>query len=38
MDLLFNKAIGGIGEEADEEVDEQSEPVLPKNISRPSQG
>ncbi|KAI2777773.1 general substrate transporter [Daldinia loculata] len=37
MDLLFNKAIGGIGEEADEEVDEQSEPVLPKNISRPSQ-
>ncbi|KAI0853641.1 general substrate transporter [Daldinia vernicosa] len=36
MDLLFNKAIGGIGEEADE-VDEHSEPVLPKNISRPSQ-
>ncbi|KAI1469015.1 general substrate transporter [Daldinia caldariorum] len=36
MDLLFNKAIRGISEEA-EEVDEQSEPVLPKNVSRPSQ-
>ncbi|KAI2465820.1 general substrate transporter [Annulohypoxylon bovei var. microspora] len=32
MDLLFNKAIGGIGED----VDEHSEPVLPKNISCPS--
>ncbi|KAK6948784.1 hypothetical protein Daesc_010555 [Daldinia eschscholtzii] len=36
MDLLFNKAIRGIREEADE-IDEQSEPVLPKNVNRPSQ-
>ncbi|KAI1483187.1 general substrate transporter [Daldinia eschscholtzii] len=36
MDLLFNKAIRGIREEPDE-IDEQSEPVLPKNVNRPSQ-
>ncbi|KAI8961313.1 general substrate transporter [Daldinia sp. FL1419] len=37
MDLLFNKAIGGIGGEADEDADEQAEPVLPKNVGRSSQ-
>ncbi|KAI1373101.1 general substrate transporter [Hypoxylon crocopeplum] len=33
MDLLFNKNISGVSED----IDEHSEPVLPKNISRPSQ-
>ncbi|KAI2607775.1 general substrate transporter [Hypoxylon fragiforme] len=33
MDLLFNKAAGG----EVEEVDEQTEPVLPKSVGRPSQ-